>query len=116
MRFRSGCPPQLEQMNCRADLFQDRLIGRGFSDPVTDALLADRVQEPPGLGPAEDDDRNHWMVSPEMSNDCRSVHAGHFQVTEDGGDACSLVVLFHQRDRGLSALGEKRTVSGSLQD
>ena len=116
MRFRPGSRfPQLEQMNCRAHFFQDRLIGRGLSDPVADSLLADGIQELPGRGPAKDNDRNHWMVSLEMSDDCRSIHAGHFQVTEKGGDARSLVVLFHQRDRGLSALGEQRTVSGSLQ-
>src|SRR4249920_3436202 len=99
------CPPEFEQMNRSAHLFQDRLVGGGLSNPVTDSLLADSVQELRRAGSAQHDDGNHRTVSVEMGNDRRSIHPWHFQIAKDGGDARSLLILFHQRNRRLSALG-----------
>ena len=92
-------------MNRSAHLFQNRLVRGGLSDPVTDSLLADGVQELRRGGPAQHDDGNHRMVPVEMGDDGRSIHPWHLQIAEDGGNARGLLILFHERNRRLSTLG-----------
>ncbi len=92
-------------MNRSAHLFQNRFVRGGFSDPVADSLLADGVQELRRGGPAQHQDGNHRMVPLEMGNDSCSIHPWHFQIAEDSGDACRLLILFHERNRRLPTLG-----------
>ena len=92
-------------MNRSAHLSQNRFVRGGFSDPVADSLLADGVQELRRGGPAQHQDGNHRMVPLEMGNDSRSIHPWHFQIAQDSGDACRLLILFHERNRRLPTLG-----------
>jgi hypothetical protein len=50
-----------------------------------------------------------------MRNHGRSIHFRHLHVAEDGRDAGGLVILLHEFNRGLTALGQKRMVTGSLE-
>lgn len=98
-------------MNRSTNLFQNRLVRGGLPDPVADTLLNDCVQELRRGGSAEYDDGYHWIVSVKMRNDGRSIHPGHFQVAENGRNVCSLVLLLHEGDSRLSAVGQERMIS-----
>jgi len=102
-------------MHCPANLFQDRLICGRFSNPITHTVLSDCIQELVRGGTAQDNDGDHWVVRTKVSDDRRSVLAGHLQVAQNYGDARRKAFPFHEIDGLLPALGQQGAVTGFLQ-
>src|SRR5688572_28508052 len=100
------------EMHGPSYLFQDRFIRRRFSDPVTHTLLSDCIQELVRSGSAQDDDGDQRIMRTKVRDDGRSVHAGHFQVAQNRGDARGKAFLFHEIDGVLPALGQQGAVTG----